>query len=152
MKKLILLLITILSITSCSEAVEAERIPLTSSSEEAKVLLNQVLVNWEERNWGDHQEVLLKKIDSLDPNFYVSNMFWGNIRSGEESRLALINSYNNLDKVSEIEAGIIKANYERRINGSAIKQDEIFDALILKYPQYYHGILFFLAILIPSFT
>lgn len=137
MKKLILLLLTILSIISCSEAVQAERIPLTSSSDEAKALLNQVLVNWEERNWGDHQEILLKKIDSLDPNFYMSNLFWNNIRSGEENRLALIDSYNNLDKVSEVEAGIIKANYERRINGSVIKQDEIFDALILKFPQYY---------------
>ena len=38
MKKLLLLLITTLTFISCSETVEAERIPWTSSSDEAKIL------------------------------------------------------------------------------------------------------------------
>jgi len=137
MKKLLLLLLTALFIISCSETIEAERIPLTSSSEEAKVLLNQVLINWEQRNWGDHQEVLLKKIDSLDPNFYFSNLFWGNLRSAEEGRAALIKAYKNREKASDLESGMIESRYERWINGNRIKEDEILDALILKYPQYY---------------
>lgn len=137
MKKLILLLLTILSIISCSEAVQAERIPWTSTSEEAKVLFEEFLTNIERRQWDPKiQEALFDSIAKLDPNFFVPKLF-NNFKDGEERRALVRLAYENKDKVSDLESRFIESNFERRINGSIVKQDQIMDAIIADYPQYY---------------
>ena len=72
MKKLLITLITFTALISCSETSEAERIPWTSSSEEAKVLFEDFLIRGEKRLWD--QELAEKMMDSilkLDPEFIL---------------------------------------------------------------------------------
>jgi len=136
MKKLILLLITTLTIISCNEAVEADRIPWTSTSEEAKILFEQFLTNVERSNWNpETQEALFDSIAKLDPNFFVPKLF-NNFKDAEERRALVRLAYANRDKVSDLESRIIEANYERRINGTIIRQDQIMDSMIIDFPQY----------------
>tara|TARA_B100000780_G_scaffold147316_2_gene102949 strand:- start:1227 stop:2798 length:1572 start_codon:yes stop_codon:yes gene_type:complete len=137
MKKLILLLITTLTIISCSETKEIKRIEWTSSSEEAKVLFEEFLTNLENRNWEpEYQEALFDSIAKLDPDFYVPKLF-NNFKDSDERRSLVRLAYNNRDKVSDLESRFIEGNYERRINGSIIRQDQILDSLVLDYPQYF---------------
>ena len=116
MKKLILLLITTLTIISCSETKEIRRIEWTSSSEEAKVLFEEFLTNLENRNWEpEYQEALFDSIAKLDPDFYVPKLF-NNFKDSDERRSLVRLAYNNRDKVSDLESRFIEGNYERRIN------------------------------------
>ena len=137
MKKLILLLISTLTIISCSETIEAERIPWTSTSEEAKALFDEFLTNIERRQWDPEiQEALFDSIAKLDPNFFVPKLF-NNFKDADERRVLVRLAYENKDKVSDLESRFIESNFERRINGSIVKQDQIMDAIIADYPQYY---------------
>ena len=137
MKKLILILVSTLTIISCSETIEAERIPWTSTSEEAKVLFEEFLTNIERRQWDPKiQEALFDSIAKLDPSFFVPKLF-NNFKDGEERRALVRLAYENKDKVSDLESRFIESNFERRINGSIVKQDQIMDAIIADYPQYY---------------
>ena len=137
MKKLLLLLITAFTIISCSETEEAKRIDYTSSSEEAKLLFREFNRAWEQRNWNpERQENLMDSILKLDPNFYVAKLR-NNFGTNKETRENLMEAYNNRDKVSDIESRLIESEYERRINGNRKKEDEILDALIVDYPEYY---------------
>ena len=137
MKKLILLLISALTIISCSETIEAERIPWTSTSEEAKALFEEFLTNIERRQWDPEiQEALFDSIAKLDPNFFVPKLF-NNFKDADERRVLVRLAYENKDKVSDLESRFIESNFERRINGSIVKQDQIMDAIIADYPQYY---------------
>jgi tetratricopeptide (TPR) repeat protein len=139
MKKIILLLICSLTIISCSETKqELKRITFTSTSEEAKVMLNQFLLNREnEDNWDfDAQGDILDSILKIDPEFFMAKAF-DNFGTRDENRANIISSYENIDKVSEIEAGMIKSIYEQRINGNRVKQDKIIDDLISKNPDYW---------------
>lgn len=137
MKKLILLLISALTIISCSETIEAERIPWTSTSEEAKALFDEFLTNIERRQWDPEiQEALFDSIAKLDPNFFVPKLF-NNFKDADERRVLVRLAYENKDKVSDLESRFIESNFERRINGSIVKQDQIMDAIIADYPQYY---------------
>ena len=137
MKKLILLLISALTIISCSETIEAERIPWTSTSEEAKALFEEFLTNIERRQWDPEiQEALFDSIAKLDPNFFVPKLF-NNFKDADERRGLVRLAYENKDKVSDLESRFIESNFERRINGSIVKQDQIMDPIIADYPQYY---------------
>ena len=73
MRKLTLLLAITIVITSCSEPEKSERIQWTSSSEEAKDLFEEFLINIENRNWEPQaQETIFDSIAKLDPNFFCS--------------------------------------------------------------------------------
>lgn len=138
MKKIILLLISSLIIISCSETKqELKRITFTSDSKEAITLMEEFLMN-NENGEADPavQEKLIDSILKLDPDFAMAKTFnwWG---SGEENRSRVISAYESSEKVSDLEARYIKAAYERRINGSIIKQDQIIDALIEDYPEHW---------------
>ena len=137
MKKLLLLLITTLTFTSCSETVEAERIPWTSTSEEAKIMFEDFLIRGEKRLWD--QELAEKMMDSileLDPEFIFAKTRDG-FGTNVENRENLLYAYENRDKVSDIEKRLIESFYEVWINGNRIKEDEILDKLVEDYPQYY---------------
>jgi tetratricopeptide (TPR) repeat protein len=136
MKKLILLLLIIL--TSCNDAQEKEnRIPWTSTSEEAKILFEEFLTNIEISNWDpQEQEALFDSIAKLDPSFFVPKLF-NNFKDADERRALVRLAYENKNKVSDLESRFIEANYERRINGSIVRQDQIIDSLILDYPQFH---------------
>jgi len=135
MRKLTLLLAITIVITSCSEPEKSERIQWTSSSEEAKDLFEEFLINIENRNWEPQaQETIFDSIAKLDPNFFVPKLFNG-FKDNEERRRLLRLAYDNREKVSDIESRFIESNYERRIKGNINRQDQILDSLILDYPQ-----------------
>ena len=137
MRKLTLLLAITIVITSCSEPEKSERIQWTSSSEEAKDLFEEFLINIENRNWEPQaQETIFDSIAKLDPNFFVPKLFNG-FKDNEERRILLRLAYDNREKVSDIESRFIESNYERRIKGNINRQDQILDSLILDYPQYF---------------
>ncbi len=139
MKKIILLLITIITVVSCSNKTEeTKRIEFTSTSQEAKVLMDQVLQNQEaRRGWFNSiNEDLIDSILKIDPSFAMAKLFDNN-GTREENRESVIFAYESIENVSELEAGVIKANYERIINGNIKKQDKIMDDLIKKFPEYY---------------
>lgn len=137
MKKIQIIFIIIFTIISCSENPEAIRIDYTSSSPEAKILFREFNRAWEQRNWNDErQEVLMDSILTLDPNFYAAKLR-NNFGTNKETRENLMEAYNNRDKVSDIESRLIESEYERRINNNRKKEDEILDALINDYPEYY---------------
>ena len=138
MKKIILQLITILAVISCSnDGKDLKRITYTSDSKEAIALVEQFVMN-NEKGGADPviQEKLLDSALAIDPNFAMAKVYnwWG---SGEQNRSRIISAYESIEKVSDLEARFIKAAYERRINGSIIKQDQIMDALIKDYPEYW---------------
>jgi len=139
MKKLILFLISTSIIISCSNnEQEIKRITFTSDSKEAASLMNEFLKNFEsEDEWDlNTQESLIDSMLTLDPNFPMAKAY-DNFGTRDENRSSLISAYENIEKVSEIEAEIIKSFYERRINGNRIKEDKIIDDLILKNPDYW---------------
>ena len=137
MKKLILLILTTIIILSCSNGKkEVLRIPITSSSPEAAKLLDDYFLNQEERrNWLN--EELLKSILLKDTAFALARIQGNNLKSDSERRSDFSISMSNLDGVTDLEARLIKANYERQINGNRKRQDEIMDSLIIDYPEYY---------------
>jgi hypothetical protein len=141
MKKLLLLLITSFTIISCSETVDAEKIPWTSTSDEAKVLFDKFLNNREIRRANpDDQEKLMNSILKLDPNFALGkiNFSWGwPNTTREETRKNLLSAYDDRENVSDLEKRLIIANFEAFINGNGIRFDEILDSLANDYPQYY---------------
>jgi hypothetical protein len=141
MKKLILLLISTLTLVSCSETNEAEKIPWTSTSEKAKVLFDKFLNNQEiRRAYPANQEILMDSILELDPNFAMAKLNagwnWPNT-SREETRKRLLSAYDGRENVSDLEKRIIIANFESRINGNGVEFDKILDSLVIDYPQYY---------------
>ena len=138
MKKIILLLIGSLTIISCSETKqELKRITFTSDSEEAIALMEEFMMNNENREAeSDIQQKLIDSILKLDPNFAMAKTFnwWG---AGEANRERIISAYESIDKVSDLEGRFITAAYERRINGNIVKQDQIMDKLIEDYPEHW---------------
>ena len=137
MRKLTLLLVVTIVITSCSEPEKSERIQWTSSSEAAKGLFEEFLINIENRNWEPQtQETIFDSIAKLDPDFFVPKLFNG-FKDNEERRRLLRLAYDNREKVSDLESRFIESNYERRIKGNINRQDQILDSLILDYPQYF---------------
>ena len=137
MRKLTLLLVVTIVITSCSEPEKSERIQWTSSSEVAKNLFEEFLINFENYNWEPKsQEALFDSITKLDPEFYSAKIFNG-FKGNEERRALLRLAYNNRSKVSDLESRLIELNYEGRIKGNINRQDQILDSLILDYPKYY---------------
>ena len=137
MKKLILFLTTIILITSCEEKIEAKRIQWTSSSPEAISIFEDFLMNFERSYWNP--ELLENQIDSvlkLDPNFeYAKTYYW--FKTNEENRTNFLEAYNNRNKLSQIEQRLIESQYELRINGNRVKQDQLMDSLIADHPEYY---------------
>lgn len=137
MKKLILFLTTILLITSCEEKIEAKRIQWTSSSPDAISIFEDFLMNFERSYWNP--ELLENQIDSvlkLDPNFeYAKTYYW--FKTNEENRNNFLEAYNNRNKLSQIEQRLIESQYELRINGNRVKQDQLMDSLIADHPEYY---------------
>lgn len=141
MNKFLLLCITAVTILSCSETIEAERIPWTSTSEDAKALFDTFLTNREIRRANpDDQEKLMDSILKLDPNFALGKINfswnWPNT-TAEIRRENLLSAYDDRENVSDLEKRLIIANYEGRINGNGIRFDEILDSLANDYPQYY---------------
>ena len=136
MKKL-LLLITTITLVSCSETVEAERIPWTTSSEEAHALFEDFLIRGEKRLWDSElAEKMMDSILELDPEFIFAKTRDG-FGTSVENRENLLYAYENREKVSDIEKRLIESFYEVWINGNRIKEDEIMDKLVEDYPQYY---------------
>jgi len=138
MKKIILLLTVLMAFSCGDKEIEVKRIQFTSSSEVAKALMDKVLFNQEaRRGWFNSvNEDLIDSILTIDPNFAMAKLFDNN-GTREENRQSVIFAYENINNVTELEAGVIKANYERIINGNIKKQDKIMDDLINKFPGYY---------------
>ena len=89
MKKIIYLLLINISLISCSEVKQVKRIEWTSTSEDAKVLFEEFLSNYENRRWNPKgQELLMDSILKLDPDFLMakrSNNFKRRKRQGKKS-------------------------------------------------------------------
>ncbi len=138
MKKLFLFTLTIITFISCSTSEqEALRINYTSISEDAKTLFREFQRGLEQSDWNpERQEALMDSILKLDPNFYAAKLR-NNFGTNIETRENLLEAYNNRNKLTDIEKRLIESEYERRINGSRTKEDEILDALIIDYPEYY---------------
>jgi len=137
MKKIIYLLLINISLISCSEVKQVKRIEWTSTSEDAKVLFEEFLSNYENRRWNPKgQELLMDSILKLDPDFLMAKRS-NNFKTRNETRENLIYAYENREKVSDIESRLIAANYERRINGSLVREDQIIDSLIEDYEDYF---------------
>ena len=137
MKKLILLFLTTIIIGSCSNNKKnILRIPLTSSSPEAAQLLDDYFLNQEERRYWLNEE-LLKSIILKDPDFALARTQGNNLKSDSERRDDFSLAMSKLNDVTDLEARLIMANYERQINGNRKRQDEIMDSLIIDYPEYY---------------
>ena len=104
MKKIILLLITIITVVSCSNKTEeTKRIEFTSTSQEAKVLMDQVLQNQEaRRGWFNSiNEDLIDSILKIDPSFAMAKLFDNN-GTREENRESVIFAYESIENVSEL--------------------------------------------------
>ena len=137
MKKLILLFITSLTVLSCSETEKAKRIEWTSTSEDAIQLFEEIIVMAERSEWDPEKyEALVDSIKVLDPNFVFAKTRDG-FGTNVENRANLLYAYENRNKTSDIEARLIESYYERIVNGNRNKEDEILDALIDDYPEYY---------------
>jgi len=137
MKKFLLLFIAFFTIISCSETPEAKRIQWTSSSSEAIQLFEEILIMGEQNYWDPEKyEKLIDSINVLDPNFVFAKTRDG-FGTNMENRGNLLYAYENREKASNIEARLIESYYERNINGNRNKEDEILDALIEDYPEYY---------------
>jgi cation diffusion facilitator CzcD-associated flavoprotein CzcO len=124
----------------CMLVSEGANMPSTPQAiavfQEAKILFEQFLTNVERSNWNpETQEALFDSIAKLVPNFFVPKLF-NNFKDAEERRALVRLAYANRDKVSDLESRIIEANYERRINGTIIRQDQIMDSMIIDFPQY----------------
>ena len=72
---LVLVLSSFLGFIGCSgPEPEIKRIPLTTSSPEARELMRELMLNEEEFR-PEENEALLSKILSLDPNFALAKMY-----------------------------------------------------------------------------
>ncbi len=142
MKKFLLILILITF--SCSESKkETLEIPLTSSSEEAIKLFSDAVFKPKEayRTYNPVIDDALKRCVEIDPNFSLAQALIGNIGrriSVEESREKIINAFENIDNISEIEGAIISSIYENKINGNLSKGESILEEIVDKYPDYYY--------------
>jgi len=137
MKNLIYLALLSVTLISCSEEKQVKRIEWTSTSEDAKVLFEEFLSNMENYRWNPKgQELLMDSILKLDPNFLMAKRY-DNFKTSKETRENLTYAYVNREKVSDIESRLIAANYERRINGSLVREDQIIDSLIEDYKDYF---------------
>ena len=99
--------------------------------------MEEFMTNSEKREAGSAiQSKLIDSILKLDPNFAMAKVFnwWGAATDNQEK---VISAYESIDKVSDLESRFITAAYERRVNGSIIKQDQIMDALIKDYPEHW---------------
>ena len=76
----------------------------------------------------------MDSILNLDPNFSFALIWNGFDGKGREN---FLKGYNSREGLTEIEKTIIEAEYEKRINSDQLKQEEIIENLIQKYPDYY---------------
>lgn len=142
MKK-ILLILTI-TIISCSETKkDTAEIPLTSSSDEAIKLFSDAVFKPKEayRTYNPVIDAALKKSIQIDPDFSLAQALIGSAGyriSIEDAREKIINAFDNIDNVSEIEAAIISSIYENNINGNISKGESILEDIVEKYPDYYY--------------
>ena len=142
MKKILLILILIT--VSCSKnKKETLEIPLTSFSEEAIKLFSEAVFKPKEayRTYNPVIDKALKKAVEIDPNFSLAQAIIGSVGyriSVEESRNKIINAFDGIDNVTEIEAAIISSIYENIINGNISKGESILEDIVEKYPDYYY--------------
>ena len=138
MKKIILPVLIVLFLAACEEKVDVKRIQWTSSSPEAIGLFEEFLTTFETRTWDpERQEKLIDSLFKLDPDFTYAKTFFYFFKTNEENRENILEAYNNRGKVSELEKRLIEAEYEWRVNGNRVKQDQIMDSLIIDNPEYY---------------
>ncbi len=135
MKKIIFLFVIVLSLSSCSEQKVVKRIPLTSSSPQAVMLMEEFLNNQEQRR-GYLNQSLMDSILKLDPNFSFALAF-NNFKGREVRRENLMRAYQNKENLSKVEALVVSAIYEQTINGNGKKYDEILSSAIEQFPDYY---------------
>ena len=140
MKKLSIHTFLILAfLVGCAEKTnDINMIPLTTKSDQARVLMRQFLLNLEELKWESNEE-LLAQVLKEDPEFVYAKIYPATLNYGsrDKTRSQLISAYENRSSVSDIEKGIIEAVYSRIIKGDIVSQNKILDALISKHPQYY---------------
>ena len=140
MKKLSIHTFLILAfLVGCAEKInDINMIPLTTKSDQARVLMRRFLLNLEELKW-ESNEKLLGQVLKEDPEFVYAKIYPATLNYGsrDKTRSQLMSAYENRSSVSDIERGIIEAVYSRIIKGDIVSQNKILDALISKHPQYY---------------
>lgn len=117
----------------CESEKEVKTFNYTSNSPEAKALMGEFYKNVEERK-RYLNEKLMDSILKLDPNFSFALIWNGFDGKGREN---FLKGYNSREGITEIEKTIIEAEYEKRINSDQLKQEEVIENLIEKYPDYY---------------
>ena len=134
-----LLLITMLGLLGCADQeLDIKRIPLTTISTEAEVLMRQLILNEEEFR-QDENEDLLSEILSLDPHFTFAKMYAPRYQLSDPSaaRETFISGYENRAGVSPIEKRIIEAMHAGFIAENNLDRTRILEEAIIDYPDYY---------------
>jgi tetratricopeptide (TPR) repeat protein len=145
MKKIISMLLLTFYFTGCSNNIETLQIPLTSNSEEAKVLFtNKILTsNSDNQLFGPSVINAMNQILKLDPNFYLAKAINArylqtfNLGANEVNKI-ITEAFENKDSVSEIENAIISSIYHEYVLGNLVKGDGLLQEIVGKYPSYYY--------------
>ena len=145
MKKIISMLLLTFCFTGCSNNIETLQIPLTSNSEEAKVLFtNKILTsNSDNQLFGPSVINAMNQILKLDPNFYLAKAINArylqtfNLGANEVNKI-ITEAFENKDSVSEIENAIISSIYHEYVLGNLVKGDGLLQEIVGKYPSYYY--------------
>ena len=134
--------LTLFSI-QCSDEKKVLEIPLTSVSEEAKVLLVNKIMNSKTGNqlFAPDLQSEIKKIINIDPSFHLANTFYArylSVLGPEERRKIITAAYNNIDSVSNVEKAIISSVYNEFVLGNLIKGGAILEDALSENPNYYY--------------
>ena len=143
MKKLLSIIALTLFFIQCSEEKKVLEIPLTSSSEEAKILFTTKILNSNSDNQLFGPSVIdeMKKIVELDPNFYLAKAinarYLQSFSLGQnEVNKIITDAYENKESVSEIENAIISSIYQESVLGNLVKGDGLLQEVVTIYPNY----------------
>ena len=117
----------------CQGKIDVKKIPLTSTSEEAKTAFFEGIYRYDQ-NEVDESNAAFKRALELDPNFELVKLYY-DTKSPEQNRNNIIEAYNNREKVSEVEKGLIEAEYQLRIYGDLSQCINVLKSVIEKYPD-----------------
>jgi tetratricopeptide (TPR) repeat protein len=134
-----LLLSAMLGLLGCADQeLDIKRIPLTTNSAQAEVLMRKLMLNEEEFLW-DNNESLLSEILELDPEFAFAGMFepMYQVKDPATAKENFLSAYTRRTEVSAIERGIMDSMYAGFIDGDDIERSRILDQLVAENPEYY---------------
>ena len=121
--------------TEIAKVDEVKQIPITSESSEIKKLMRVFLKNQEEYRYGENRD-LIRRIRRLDPDCILAQTLdtW---RSSQERSVDLKSALDKLEGISEIESGIVKAEFFSVAERNYSAADEVMDDLIINFPKHY---------------